>query len=115
MDTAKLETCPICKSVDHKNNVYVKKGDKVKIHVECADCGSFVARYTLLRYTSDKPFETLLRKLRCFQLSSSRDVLKDVEAFGLEIASEFEYVRSLVKEKNEQRKVEELIDQTFCF
>lgn len=114
METAKLENCPVCKGVEHKNNVYIKEGEPVKVYVECANCGSFVARYTLLRYTSDKPYESLLRKLYCLRHSSGRNLLKEIEGFTTESGNEFEKVKLIVKDGREKRKVEEIIDQTRC-
>ncbi len=108
MESAKRETCPKCKSTTLINNVLVKTGDNIKVYVECANCHAFVARYTLLTYTSDKPHEVLLRRLRCLEYASGKKALRELEEYNKFIEQEFAHVKSLVVAE-ETRTIEDLI------
>ncbi|MEA3431759.1 MAG: hypothetical protein U9R01_03640 [candidate division WOR-3 bacterium] len=109
METVKYETCPKCSSVDVKNNVYIKEGEPIRIYVECAKCGSFVARYTVAKYTSDKPYESLLQNLRKERFPGSRATAKMIEEFSTHVSEAFEHVKKLRDAIKEKRKVEEII------
>lgn len=108
MESAKRETCPKCKSTSLINNVLVKTGDNIKVYVECANCHAFVARYTLLTYTSDKPHEVLLRRLRCLEYASGKKALRELEEYNKFIEQEFAHAKSLVV-AGETRTIEDLI------
>ncbi|MEO0098321.1 MAG: hypothetical protein ABIK99_06925 [candidate division WOR-3 bacterium] len=108
MEKAKRESCPKCGETLMINNVYVKTGESIKIYVECAKCGSFVARYTLFTYTSDKPYEVLLQKLKCLEYRSGKKALREIEEFNQSVAEEFRRVKSLLEEKPTE-SVEDLI------
>ncbi len=109
METVKYETCPRCNSIDVRNNVYIKKGESIRIYVECAKCGGFVARYALTKYTSDKPYESLLQNLRMERFPGSRTVAKTIEEFSTHVSEAFEHVKKLRDTVKEKRKVEEII------
>jgi phage FluMu protein Com len=92
METFKvrLEHCPKCHSVNTENLVRVQMCEPIRVYVRCRECGTFVARYTLERYTSDKTYESLLRYLRNHGHSiSSRDHAREVEGFSAEVKREF--------------------------
>uniref|UniRef100_A0A7C6AAH8 Uncharacterized protein n=1 Tax=candidate division WOR-3 bacterium TaxID=2052148 RepID=A0A7C6AAH8_UNCW3 len=110
MEKAKKEHCPKCKGTMMINNVYVKTGENIKIYVECANCHSFVARYSLLTYTSDKPYEILLQKLKCLEYRSGKKALRELEEFDRCVESEFKVVKSLA-EQEEAKTVEDLIKE----
>ncbi|OYD15434.1 hypothetical protein CH333_05740 [candidate division WOR-3 bacterium JGI_Cruoil_03_44_89] len=109
MGTVKFETCSRCGSVDVKNNVYIKRGEPMRIYVECAKCGSFIARYTLTKYTSDKPYESLLKNLRKERFLGSRSAAKIIEEFSVPVSEAFEHIKKLRETLKEKRKVEEII------
>ena len=108
MEKVKRERCPVCGSVKMVNNFVKYEDGTIRVYVECSQCGSFVARYTLKRYTSNKPFESLLNFLRK-PTESGRDVLKNIEAFTKEIEEEYRRIKEKVKEKEEKQKIEEII------
>lgn len=112
-EKARLEHCPQCRSVGVKNNIYFCKGQPVKVYVQCAKCGGFVARYTLRAYTSDKTYESLLRRFRSAKLTSGKRALHIVEAFGDDIRREYEHVLELVKTREDQRRVEDIIAEDY--
>ncbi len=112
MESAKRETCPKCKSTTLINNVLVKTGDNIRVYVECANCHSFVARYTLLTYTSDKPYEVLLRRLRCLEYASGKKALRELEEYNKFIEQEFTHAKSLVAHE-ETRTIEDLIQAKY--
>lgn len=91
------------------NYVYVRTGEAVRVYIRCAECGTFVARYVLARYTSDEPYESLLRSLRELSYASGKRLLREVEEFGTMVAAEFERVQKLAREHPESRRVIELI------
>ena len=111
-ESARLEHCR-CGSTEVKNNVYFEKGTRLKVYVECARCGGYVARYTLLRYTSDEPYESLLRKLRFTRLNSGKRTLKLVETLGRDIEEEFAHVLELIRTREDKRRMEEIIEDDY--
>lgn len=110
---ARLEHCPACGSVDMRNNMYFCKGQPVKVYVQCAGCGEFVARYTLRAYTSNKTYESLLRRMRSAKLTSGKRTLRIVEGFRDDVAAEYEHVLDLVKTQEDQRRIEDIIAEDF--
>jgi len=110
---ARLEHCPGCGSVDMRNNMYFCKGQPVRVYVQCADCGEFVARYSLRAYTSNKTYESLLRRMRSAKLMSGKRTLRIVEGFGEDVASEYNHVLDLVKTREDQRVIEDIIAEDY--
>ena len=110
MESAKADQCMKCSSTDVTNLVHVRTGEPVRVYVKCNACGSYVARYTLSRYTSDEPYESLLRMLRQYAYASGKRCLEEVEEFGTIIKAEFEHVQRLAAAGEEKRRVEEIIE-----
>ncbi len=108
-ESARLEHCPKCGAVETKNNVYLRRGKKVRIYIECAKCGEFVSRYTLSGYTSDKSYESILEKMRTVRLNSGKRTLAMVDGFGDDVRGEFEHVLDLIRTHEDERKIEEII------
>lgn len=103
----KIETCPQCGSKDTQNLVRVEPGCPVKVYVRCAECGTFVARYTLERYASDKTYESLLKTSRrggC--LIASRSRAQELEGFSSKVEAEF---KETIAVPPTELKVEEII------
>ena len=113
IESARVEHCPACNSVLTKNNIYFCKGKKPRVYIECGECGTFVARYTLLSYTSDKSYESLLRKMRFTRANSGKRTLKMVEGFEDDVKKEFEHVLKLVKTDEDKRHVEDIIAEDY--
>ena len=112
-ERARLEHCPECGSVDMRNNLYFCRGQRLRVYVQCAKCGEFVARYTLRGYTSNKRYESLLRRLRDTRLTSGKRTLHIVEGFGESVASEYKRALDLVKTREDMRRIEEIIEDDF--
>ncbi len=108
---ARTERCPECGSTSTKNNMYLCRGEKVRVYIECAECGGFVARYTLSGYTSDKTYESLLRRMRSTKFSSGKRAMRMVEGFGDKVSEEFRYVLDLIRKNEDERTIEEIIEE----
>jgi hypothetical protein len=112
-ERARLEHCPGCGSVDLRNNMYFCKGQPVRVYVQCSSCGEFVARYTLRAYTSNKTYESLLRRMRSAKLTSGKRTMRIVEGFGEDVATEYKHVLDLVKIREDQRKIEDIMAEDY--
>jgi hypothetical protein len=112
-ESARLEHCMKCGSTEVRNNLYFCRGQRVRVYVQCLKCGDYVARYTLGGYTSDEPYESLLQKLRFTRLTSGKRTLSMVEEFGEEIEKEYKHVVELIRTNEDQRRVEEIIEEDF--
>ncbi|MBN1165478.1 MAG: hypothetical protein JXB45_12945 [Candidatus Krumholzibacteriota bacterium] len=112
-ETARLEHCEHCGSTEMKNNMYFCKGENIKVYVECAKCGRYVTRYTLSGYTSNKTYESLLRKFRFLSINSGKRTKQTVESFGKEVEQEFGHVRDLIRTQEDERRIEEIIETDY--
>ncbi|UCF06487.1 MAG: hypothetical protein JSV33_05525 [bacterium] len=112
-ESARLEHCPKCNSTAVRNNVYFCKGKRVKVYVQCDRCGEYIARYTLTGYTSNEPYESLLRKLRFTRLTSGKRTKRIVEEFSEGIEKEFRHVLQLIRTKEDERRMEEIIEEDY--
>jgi hypothetical protein len=110
VESVRVEHCRKCESTNLTNLVYVHTGDPVRVYVQCSDCGAFVARYVLSRYTSDQTYECLLRTLRRYAYASGKRALQEVEECGTTVQAEFERVKKLAREQPDSRPVVELIE-----
>lgn len=110
-ESVRTEHCPACGSTSTKNNMYFCKGQKVRVYIECSECGQFVARYTLAGYTSDKTYESILEKLRYIKINSGKRTKKLVEGFGEEVRDEYEHVLEMVRKGEDYRRIEEIIEE----
>ncbi|MBS4015376.1 MAG: hypothetical protein KGZ86_02950 [Candidatus Latescibacteria bacterium] len=114
MENAKKEACPKCNSENLINYVHVKTGEHIRVYVECADCHHYVARYTLLTYTSDKPYEVLLRRLKCLEYASGKKALRELEEYSKNIEAEFNHIKSLTTTEL-AKTVEDMIKEKYEF
>ncbi|MFO7916350.1 MAG: hypothetical protein R6U43_11760 [Candidatus Krumholzibacteriales bacterium] len=112
-ETARIERCEECGSTATRNNLYFLKGEYIKVYIECADCGAFVARYTLRGYTSNKTYESLLQKLRSSRFNSGKQTMRTIELFGREVKEEFDHVREIIKSDEDKRRMEQIIEEDF--
>lgn len=112
-ERARLEHCPECGSVEMQNNLYFCRGQRLRVYVQCARCGEFVARYTLRGYTSNKTYESLLSRLRDTRLTSGKRTLRLVEGFGESIEEEYKRVLDLIKTAEDKRRIEEIIEEDY--
>lgn len=112
-DRARLEHCPECDSVEMRNNLYFCPGQRIRVYVQCASCGGFVARYTLRGYTSSKSYESVLARLRDTRLSSGKRTLRIVEGFEESVAEEYKRILDLIKTQQDERHIEEIIESEY--
>ncbi len=112
-ESARLEHCMKCGSTDVKNHVYFCKGQRIRVYMQCARCGEYVARYTLFGYTSDEPYKSLLQKMRFAPLVSGKRTFGIVEAFGKDVQGEYEHVMELVRTREDRRRIEEIIEEDY--
>jgi hypothetical protein len=112
-EAARQEHCEHCGTTEMRNNMYFCKGEKIKVYVECAKCGKYVTRYTLSGYTSNKTYESLLRKLRFQRINSGKRAKHTVETFGKEVEEEFRHVQELIRTRQDERRMEEIIEEDF--
>ncbi len=112
MESAKRERCPDCGSMEFINNICIREGEPINVFVQCSKCGSFVARYTVDCYTSNKRYESLLQFVskRCFD--SGRITSKRLKSFDEEIMEEFEHCKQLIKENEDRKRIEEIISKS---
>ncbi len=103
-EKVRIERCPKCSSTHLENIFYLKRGEPARIYIRCCKCNSFVARYTLIRYTSDKSYESLLRSMKG-PFASGRRLTRELEAFSNEISNGFEYVTNLLEKGSEEVEV----------
>lgn len=98
-----------------RNYVHIRRGYETQIYVECTECNRFVARYTLHRYTSDRPYESLLQHLTRHSTMSAKRMLRHVESFSQTVEDGFRRVKEIVRTHPERRRIEEIqmeIDET---
>ncbi|MEO0072165.1 MAG: hypothetical protein ABIK10_01815 [candidate division WOR-3 bacterium] len=112
MEDAKKESCPYCQGTELKNYVYVKTGEHIRVYVECVRCQKFVARYTLITYTSDKPYDVLRKRLKCLEYASGKKALRELEEYSRAIDEEFSKVKYLA-ERHQEKTVEEMIKEKY--
>jgi len=112
MVSAKRERCPHCGSIELINNIFIKEGEPIKVYVQCFKCKEFVARYTIDSYTSNKRYESLLKYVSKSHSASGRSMSKKLVSFDEGILEEFEHCKKLIKEKEEEKKIEEIITKS---
>jgi hypothetical protein len=108
---SKREHCPQCDSTAMHNYVHVVPGRDAEVFVECIDCGTFVARYTLRAYTSEDPYRSYLRLMRQRDMSSGAATRDAVEQFTTELWEDYQQVKKMVQADEEPRSIEELLDE----
>ncbi len=109
-DRSKREHCPSCDGVEMHNHVLVRPGKDVAVFVACADCGEFVARYSLKSYTCDDPYRSFLRLMRQQRMASGSLAASKASGFADELKEEFDLARRLSAEREETRDVEDLLE-----
>lgn len=96
-----------------RNNVYFHPGGDVKVYVQCAECGEYVARYIISGYTSERRYESFLRSLRLDCHSTSRRTRRAFKALSGDFDREYEHVLDLIKKNEDQHPIEEIIEEEF--
>jgi len=109
MEEARIEHCPRCGSKCMENHFYFETGEPVKIYVRCTDCGSFVARYTLSRYTTPAPYCSLLDNIRG-PFCSGRKVSRMIEEYTSGIQEKFDIVVRKTREHESLQLIPDIIE-----
>ena len=112
-ERARLEHCPECGCTDMKNNIYIRRGDSVKVYVRCSSCGAYVARYIISGYTSAKHYESFLHSLRFTRMSSGARMLRKMDDFAEDIEKEYAHVIELVSQCEDQDPIEKIIEEEY--
>ena len=113
-ETARVEHCRACKSTRMKNNIFFPHGGgDVKIYVQCADCGEYVARYIISGYTSERRYESCLHSLRFDCHASGARTMRKINAFAEKFEREYQHVLDLIREAEDQRDIEQIIEDDY--
>ncbi len=107
--TSRLEHCPNCDGVELKNYMRIMPGEDVEVFVECAACGSFVARYTLKMYTSEKPYESYLRLMLQRPMVTGSQTQQAQSEFAETLMAHYKAVKQGVEEQEDGRAIEEIL------
>lgn len=109
MEKLRREHCPSCKETNVENIVQLREGKPIRIYVRCAKCKTFVARYTLERYLSDKTYESYLNDLtpvRC----SGKNIKKEIDFLSEEVKDEFDRIGQTLNDREvKDKKIEDII------
>jgi hypothetical protein len=110
METVRQEHCPQCDGTSTGNYLYVRPGKPILVYVRCLKCKCYVCRYTLSRYTSDKPYDALLQMLGQGEAdgSSGRELKRRIESFTFEVKAEYDKVMELAR-REDSRLMEQII------
>ncbi|BAS28708.1 hypothetical protein [Limnochorda pilosa] len=108
-ESTRVERCPACGSETVRNLVHWERGAPLEVYVACAACDSFIARYTVERYTSSESYEGLLRLLGGHVVTSERELMRELAAIDDEVRRRFERVRELAREHEDPRRIEQIL------
>lgn len=110
METVRLEHCPRCDGTEVSNYLHIRQGKPILVYVRCNKCQCYVCRYSLSRYTSDKPFDSLLQLIGHGEAdgSSAREMIQRIETFTIDVKAEYERVLQLAA-KEDKRLMEQII------
>jgi hypothetical protein len=112
METVRVEHCLKCGHTEMKNLFHIKPHEDIKVYVQCANCKSYVCRYTLRRYTSEETFESLVKLLakKEHHIVSGREQKSRLEYHTTQVEKEYKKVLEMA-EHEDQRRVEQIIDE----
>ncbi|MGL1957093.1 MAG: hypothetical protein OCD00_07240 [Colwellia sp.] len=92
MSEIHIQKCQHCQSRDLRN--ILVRDEEQSVYVQCRDCGSLVARYTLSKggyFHSGKGFESFLRSVeRDGGITSARDLTSRYDVIESNVEKEFE-------------------------
>ena len=108
---SKRELCPGCDSANLNNYILVQPGEDAAVFVECAECSTFVARYTLRAYTCEDPYRSHLRLMRSRDMSSGAATKEKGERFAAELWEGYRKAKEITDPKEISHSVEDLLDQ----
>ena len=108
---SKRELCPECDSASLHNFVLVQPGEDAAVFVDCADCGAFVARYTLRAYTCEDPYRSHLRLMRSRDMSSGAATKEKGERFAAELWEGYQKAKKITDAMDKSHSVEDLLNQ----
>lgn len=95
------QTCQNCGGTTHRLTIVRHEGETDKVFVKCADCGEFVARYTIAQrgyYHHGKGFESYLKGMnRGGVYESARDLAAGFDVIVEKAKKEFDEVEEELK------------------
>ncbi len=107
----RFEHCPGCGETEVKNILRRARLRSLEVFVECRSCGEFVARYEVLRYTSNKSYEDLLSRLGARGGDSARRIMQVMAGFDDDVAAQFRIVQALARQEEDPKKIEEILQE----
>lgn len=110
-ERARMEHCMNCGSTSMKNNMYFLRGHDIKVYVQCAECGEYVASYVISGYASECSYEAYLRTLRYRRMSSGKRVLQKIRAFDDRVKAEYEHVIDMIRTGEDEHLIPEIIEE----
>ena len=110
-ERARMEHCLKCNSTSMKNNMYFQRGRDIKVYVQCADCGEYVASYVISGYATECDYESYLRSLRFKRMSSGKRVLKKMRDFAENVRAEYEHVLELIRTREDDHLIPDIIEE----
>ena len=110
-ERARMEHCLKCGSTTMKNNMYFLRGKDIKVYVQCADCGEYVASYVISGYATECNYESYLRSLRYKRMSSGKRVLRKIQDCDDKVRAEYEHVLELIRTREDEHLIPEIIEE----
>jgi hypothetical protein len=106
-----MEHCLKCGSTSMKNNMYFLRGHDIKVYVQCADCGEYVASYVISGYASECSYESYLGTLRYRRMSSGKRVLQKIRDFDDRVRAEYDHVLELIRTGEDDHLISQIIEE----
>jgi hypothetical protein len=110
-ERARMEHCLKCGSTSMRNNLYFQRGKDIKVYVQCAGCGEYVASYVISGYITDCGYESYLRSLRFKRMSSGKRVLKKIRDFADNVRAEYDHVLELIRTQEDDHLIPDIIEE----
>ena len=111
-DTAKREKCPSCGSHKVVNNHYLRERHHDRVYVECADCGTFIARYIIHAYVDPAfSFNRFLARARKEDFPSGRGALDEFQVHQERATQQFGRIKELLADGEATETIRDLFGQ----
>jgi hypothetical protein len=93
--------CPECSSKKTVSFLYTEPAAPPRVFIHCAECGEFMARITVAKYSSFETFESVLHNLSFAQsrsFGSAREIDSMIERFDGEVRDNYEKALGVLRE-----------------
>jgi len=101
MERATPMVCPECASQKTVTFLYTEPAAPPRFFIHCAECGNFMARITVARYSSFETFESVLHNMSFAQsrsFGSARELDEMIERFDDEVRANYERAYRTLRE-----------------